>query len=97
MSDNGPLGSGAPVCTFSPEHNLTEWYKVNITDANGELSGHHLSTGRTHLQRWGDLGPHLQSFTKHVLRRGALNNNLEMKCASTPLLPWEPTAKRDIT
>ena len=35
---------GASVCAFSPEHNLTEWYEVNITDANGELSCHHLNT-----------------------------------------------------
>ena len=36
--------AGTPVCAFSPEHNLTEWYTVNTSDANGWLSCHRINT-----------------------------------------------------
>ena len=36
--------AGTPVCAFSPEHNLTEWYTVNTSDANGWLRCHCINT-----------------------------------------------------
>ena len=32
------------MCAFSPEHNLTEWYTVNTSDANGWLRCHCITT-----------------------------------------------------